>query len=247
MKKILLLNVILCSIIIASCGGTKLPDSTNPEEIFNAGLKFLEDEDYLEAKQMFELIILQYPASQFADDAQYYQGEVSYRREEFIMAAFNYNRLRRQYPGSPFSKDALFKSALSYYRISPPYDRDQENTRKAIEAFQEFQYLYPDDKLKQDASDKIQEMRNKLAYREYFTGLLYRKLDSPRSSVIYFDAVINNYQDTDYYEPAFFSKIEVLIFMKKSKEAESIIIAYKSNFPKSDKIPELDKMLSNIK
>lgn len=243
--KIILFAYALVAII--SCGSTKTTDLTNPEDIFNAGVKYLEEEEFPEAKRMFELISMQYPASQFADDAQFYQGELSFKKEEFILAAFNYNRLRKQYPSSFYVKDALYKTAMSYYRLSPSYDRDQEYTHKAIETMQEFQYLYPDDKLFIDASDKIKELRNKLAFRELFTAGLYMKLDNPRSAVIYYESVINSYSDTEHFETAFIGKIDALIYMKKVTEAESMIIAYKANFPQSNKFKEIDKKLENIK
>lgn len=247
MKVIKLLLIALAIVFIYGCGSTNTTDLTNPEDIFNAGVKYLEEEEFPEAKRMFELISMQYPASQFADDAQFYQGELSFKKEEFILAAFNYNRLRKQYPSSIYVKDALYKTAMSYYRLSPTYDRDQEYTRKAIETMQEFQYLYPEDKLFQDANEKIKELRNKLAYRELFTAGLYMKLDNPRSAIIYYESVINSYSDTDHYEEAFWGKIEALVFMKKVKDAESMAIAYKANFPESAKIKELDKMIDTIK
>lgn len=245
MKIYILLFVLL--IFVISCGTTREFDSSNPESIFKAALAYHNDEDYTEATRLFNLVILQFPGSQWADDAQYYQAENSFKKEEFILAAYYFNRLRKQFPGSTFYKDAVYKTALSYYRLSPPYDRDQEYSQKAIEYFQEFQYLFPQDSMYKDCSDKIMELRNKLAYREFFTAELYRKLESPNSSVIYYDVVINKYADTQYYEPAFFGKIEALIFMKKRKEAESMILAYKNNFPQSDKISKLDNMLNNLK
>lgn len=242
-----LLLLAICVIIVSSCGSTIPTDLTNPEEIFNSGVKYLDDEDYLEAKKMFDLIIFQYPASQYADDAQFYQGELSYKKGEYILAAFNYNRLRKQYPSSMYVKDALYKTAMSYYKLSPSYDRDQEYTNKAIETLQEFQYLYPKDELFGDVSNKIQELRNKLAYRDLFTAQLYSKLDNPRSALIYYESVINNFSDTDSYEPAFMGKIKALILMKKEKEAESMIIAYKANFPESINFDMLDRLLRSIK
>jgi len=247
MKSLKIILFALAILIVAGCGSTNTTDLTNPEEIFNAGVKYLEEEEFPEAKRMFELISMQYPASQFADDAQFYQGELSFKKEEFIIAAFNYNRLRKQYPSSIYVKDALYKTAMSYFKLSPNYDRDQEYTHKAIETLQEFQYLYPDDELFKDVSEKIQGLRNKLAYRDLFTAELYMKLDNPRSANIYYESVINSYSDTDSFEAAFFGKIESLVFMKKKKDAESMIIAYKANFPKSEKFDKLDKMLEGIK
>ncbi len=95
------------------------------------------------------------------------------------------------------------------------FERDQEYTVKAIESFQEFQYLYPDkDSLFSVASEKISELRTKLAHREYFTATLYRKLNAPLAAKIYFDRVINDYDDTEYYEPAYFEKLKCFLKWK---------------------------------
>ncbi len=70
------------------------------------------------------------------------------------------------------------------------------------------------------------------------------KLDSPVSAVIYYDSVINSYSDTQYYEPAFYGKIVALVYMKKYREANSTFLAYRTNFPNSTRIPEIEKMLA---
>ncbi|MBX3044105.1 MAG: outer membrane protein assembly factor BamD [Candidatus Kapabacteria bacterium] len=216
---------------IISCGGMKTPENLNAEQVFNDGVKLFENGDYLEAKQYFDIIKLQYPASQYADNAQYYLAEINYKRSEYILAAFNYSMLRRVYPGSPYSKESLYKNALCYFQLSPSYDRDQEYTTKAIESFMEFQYLYPDDSLNIESGKRIAELRDKLAYREFFTAELYRKMESPRASVIYYDAVINNFSDSKYYEDSYIGKIEALYFMKRYDQAVSIIRAYSTQFP----------------
>lgn len=243
MKKILLF---LLLISVVACSSHKTPENINAEQVFSKGVELYNNEDYLEAKQYFDIIKLQYPASQYADDAQYYLAEINFHRDEFILAAFNYSMLRRVYPGSSHSKESLYKNALCYYNLSPSFDRDQEYTSKAIESFMEFQYLYPDDSLNVESSKRISELRDKLAYREYFTAILYRKMDSPRASVIYFDAVINNYSDTKYYEDAFIGKIEALYFMKKYDQLVSIIRAYASQFPNGKAISNNSKILQEI-
>lgn len=245
MKYILFL-IILSATVISSCSGTKTPENVNAEQVFNKGKELFNIGDYLEAKQYFDIIKLQYPASQQSDDAQYYLAEINFNRDEYILAAFNYNMLRRVYPGSPYSKESLYKNALCFYKLSPTYDRDQEYTTKAIESFMEFQYLYPEDSLNIESSKRIAELRDKLAYREFFTAGLYRKMDSPRASVIYYDAVINNYSDTQYYEDAYIGKIEALYYMKKYDQAVSIIRAYATQFPNGKAINRNNQIINEI-
>lgn len=246
MKIKLLLPLIILSIILFSCKSTDNFDTRDAEAVYKKAVEYFENENYLEARNLFEMIKLQYSATEWADDAQYYLGEIAFKRKEYILAAFNYNQLRRSYPGSIYSKISLYKTALSFYELSPKFDRDQEYTKKAIQAFQEYQYIYPDDSLYNEASNKINELRNKLAYRDFFTAGLYRKLDSPHSALIYYNSVIKDFNDTEYYEPSFLGKIEVLIEMEKFDEAKSTIQAYKKNFIKGKFLKEIEELEKKI-
>jgi outer membrane protein assembly factor BamD len=249
MKKttIFLFPVLAGLIIFSSCNSVKNPSEfTSADMIFAEGVKLFENEDYIEAKKFFDVIKLQYPASQFADDAQYYLSETSFKREEFIIAAYNYSTLRKIYPTSNYAKESLFKTALCYYNLSPPYDRDQEYTKKAISTFLEYHLVYPNDSLKSNIEAYIVEMRNKLAHREYFTAELYRKLGSPLSSLIYYETVISDYDDTEFYEPAYLGKIETLVLVKRVDEAKALIDVYKRKFPKSVHLNELQTIENNL-
>jgi outer membrane protein assembly factor BamD len=215
-----------------------------PDGIFQAGLKEFEDKNYLEAQKLFEIIKLQYPASQYADDSQYYLAEIEFKKEKYIMASFNYNLLRRLYPGSEYSQLSLFKSALSLYKQTPKFDRDQDYTKKALTAFQEFQNLYPKDSLFNEANKLIEDLRNKLAEREFSVAELYKKLEYFKSSLVYYDSVINDYEDTKFFEQAYIGKISVLIKIKKYEEALSLIDLYTKSFPQSNYKTDISELKS---
>lgn len=233
-------------IMILSCNTSNKPENRNADQVFNDGVKYFKDEDYMKAKQYFELIKLQYPASEFADDAQFYMAEIYFQRKEYILGAFTYNNLRKIYPGSEYNQEALYKAALCYYELSPTFDRDQDYTRQAIQAFQEFQYIYPSDSLTSKAAERIDELRDKLAQKEFFTAGLYLNMDLPRSAEIYYNSVINNYDDTKYVEDAFKGKVEVLIYMKKFQEAKETIQIYKNRYPKGKLFEEINSLAKSL-
>jgi outer membrane protein assembly factor BamD len=242
-------NILFAAILafIVSCGSTsKTPEANTAESVFNKGLAAFKDEEWLEAQNLFDVINLQYPASQFADDAQYYIAECGYKRKEYVMAAFNFNRLYRTYPRSEYAKSSLYKAALCYFELSPDCDRDQEYTTKAIAAFSTFQAFYPMDSLSKEASSKIVDLRNKLAERSFNTAVLYKKIYSPNSSIIYYDEVINNFPDSKFCESAFIGKIETLIQMKKTSDAKSIIEVYKKTYPSGSKIDYVKNLEVNL-
>lgn len=234
-------------LITIACSSIDQDIPTSAQDAYDKGMKYYNDEDYLEAKRLFEVIKLQYPASEYADDAQFHVSQIYYNREEYIYAAYNFNQLRKTYPNSPFVKNALYNGAMCYYELSPTYDRDQEYTQKAIKAFMEFQYLYPKDSLYNEASAKLTELREKLAEREFFTAELYLKLSSPKSAIIYFDQVIENYEDTSFYERDYVGKVKALVQMKRYDEANGLVDLYRKMFTSGQMRGDIQKIELELK
>lgn len=244
MKYIILLTI---SIFLASCGSSINTRNMSAENLYNKGLELKEEEDYLESQKMFDLIKLQYPASQYADDAQFNLAELDFLRGKYILAAFNYNSVRRVYPSSEHNKASLYKKALCYYKLSPPFERDQQYTHKAISSLLEFQGTYPNDSLAKDANEKILEMRSKLAHRQFSTAELYKKLDDPKAAIVYYDIVINQYDDTKYYEDSYWGKVQSLHKMSRYDEATTIIQLYERAFPDGQYNSSMTDLMSEEK
>jgi len=237
----------LLFLIIISCSSDKTDKTPTPESVYNQAMEYFNDENYFKAKQKFDIIKLQYPASEYAEKAQYYIAECEYFEGNYILAAFNYNNLRRIYPSTSYSKEAMFKAAKCYYELSPSYERDQEYTFKAIESLQEFQYIYPNDSLSTESSKLIEELRDKLGHKQFQIAEIYMKLEAPRAALIYYDEVINNYDDTKYFEDAFFGKIKALEFMNRFDEAFGLIDIYKRKFPTGVHIDMIQELVKSMK
>jgi outer membrane protein assembly factor BamD len=231
LKNIVSLAYLMIATILLSCSGVKQSgEIRDAETAFTAGVEAFKGEDYFEAQRLFDVIRLQFPTTQYADDAQYYLGEISFARKEYVMAAFNYGMVRRSYPTSSLNKPALFKTGMCYFELAPPADRDQDYTKKAISSFSEFQAIYPSDSLYEEAGKRINELRNRLAERELITAELYRNLYSNRSALIYYDVIIDDYPDTEHYETAFAGKIESLVALRRYDDAKSMIELYRKRF-----------------
>ncbi len=173
-------------------------------------------------------------------------AEISFKKKEYILSSFHYGRLRALYPGSKYAKSSLYKSAYSQYLLSPKFDKDQDYTKKAIKTFQEYQFYYTEkDSLYEAASKIIQELRDKLGEKDFRIAELYKLMDSPRAAIVYYDTVINDYDDTSFLEPALFGKIESLILMEKIDEANMTISTYKKLFPNGRYSPQISNLINN--
>lgn len=237
----------IVSLLVLSCSTTKKEEILSADELFTLAKKEYEKRKYENAEKYFDLLKLQFPASQYADDAQYYLGLISFDKGDYIMAAFHFSTLRRWYPNSEYSKEALFRTAMSYYNLSPSFDRDQEYTSKAIEYLMEFQNTYPGDSLAVLANNYLKELRNKLAYRNYFTAMLYYKWQSLKSSLIYLDIVLEDYSDTDYVEDAYWLKMTIYREKGLLLDLEELAKEYQTKFPNGKYLTEVRNFLQSRK
>jgi len=187
------------TLFIAACSDSaQTLKGGSSEERFLKGKAAFDDEDYEEAQQIFNAIILQDPASDYADDAQFYLAESYYRDGDYKLAAFNYNRLRTSFPNSPFYKQAFFQSGESYYNSSLSYDRDQRESRYAIDVFKSFSSIYAADSLARTARARVAELQEKLAQKDYSTAQLYVRMEDYKAAIVYYDRVIELYPETQY-------------------------------------------------
>jgi outer membrane protein assembly factor BamD len=201
---------------------------------------------YEKARQLFEVIVLQDPASEYADDAQFYLAESYFRNEDYKLAALNYGRLRTSFPSSPFYKLALFRAAQSYDNSSLPFDRDQKDTRYAIDQYEGFISLYPSDTLVGEARQRRLALRTKLAQRDYSIAEQYAKIDEYKAALLYYDRVIDLYPETEYFQQATLGKSRALRELNRPSEALDVLNHFIDEHPSSTMLSEARKLKSEI-
>jgi outer membrane protein assembly factor BamD len=216
------------------------------EERFAEAKALFDNGDYLEARQQFELIRVQYPGTAVSAEAQYYLAECHYMRGEYLLAAYEFNEFLRFYLSNQKAPDARFKVAMSNYSQSPDWSLDQKNTLLAIEAFQTFIEYYPTHRLVPEAEGKIKELKNKLAKKQYETGILYMKMEDYKAALTYFDELLDKYYDSDYAGLAQLKKVEVQIARKRYGEAKFELDKFLVKYPDSTLKDDAEKMRSEI-
>ncbi len=244
MKKILPLFVVL--LFLAGCSSSIDTSNLGEDERFQYAMKLFNNEDYLEAVDEFQAIILQFPGSQFVDDAHYFLAMCRFNRDEYLLAAFEFSRLIKNIPASEYVPDAQFKLAESYYKLSPPSSLDQRYSKNAIAEFQAFIEFFPINEKVTEAELKIFELNEKLAKKEYEAALIYERMDYSIGAIFYFDSVIDTYHDTRYAPMAMYRKIKLLEQRERVKEAVSEIDKFLLRYRNDSRISELELLRSNL-
>ena len=243
-KLVILLS--LTVVLFWSCSSSVVVSELTPEEHLKYSIKLYEEEDYLEAVKEFESILLQYAGSSLIDDAQYYLGLTRYKREEYIIAAYEFSKLIKNMPASSFVADAQFMLAECYYGLSPNYNLDQVYTKKAIEEYQVFIDFFPLNERVHKAEEKINELNEKLALKDFTIAKIYEKMDYYTASMKYFDYVVETYHDTEYASKALFRKIMLLMEREREDEALADMKKFMLLFPDSEEAVEIIELKNSL-
>jgi TolA-binding protein len=124
------------------------PAAGNLQAIYDSGLRLYNDNPR-EAIGVFAQVLEMAPASDLADNAEYWTGECYYKLEEFQPALDAFKRVFN-HPGSNKMEDAQLKIGMTYRMLNR---RDE-----AIAAFREYLSKYPDGQHVADARRHLAEL-----------------------------------------------------------------------------------------
>jgi outer membrane protein assembly factor BamD len=233
-------------LIFVGCGSSKDSTALTPDERWERAQSAFINEDYLDAIEDLKIITLQFQGSGYGDSAQMMLAESYYRRKEYILAQYEFENLIRSRAGSKLLPRARYKLGMCFYRLSSQSSLDQQNTRRAIDAFQTYIEYSPADSLVPDVEGKIRELNNKLAEREFTIAELYMTMEYYRAAVIYYDVVLEKFHDSDLADDAQLGKARAMFMRKKYPEARDEITRYLTRYPSSDRRGEGEKLQKDI-
>jgi outer membrane protein assembly factor BamD len=153
-------------------------------------------------------------------------------------------------------KEAAFLSAKSYYMAAPKYSIDQQDTFKALEAFQNYINDYPNSELSAEANKFHQELTYRLEIKDFEVAKQYYHTGYYVSAITAFDTFNEEHlgsilkEDALYYK--FKSSYELGLnstIIKKSSRLKDAKVAYdkfEKSFPESKKIKEMQNNLKEI-
>lgn len=210
MKKLSLL--LLFVIILASCRSQQLIRPGDTLQVAYAKAYSLYDEEkWDDAISAFETVISIGRGTDIGRDSQYYLAESYYNNRQYLIAASEYERYATSFPNDPRLEEVNYKTALSYYQLSPRYNVDQTHTNRALERFRLFMARHPNSDLVEDAGNKVEELQEKLARKHYESAEFYMRTKRYRAAATYYDIVIDRFPGTTWAEQALVDQIDAYI------------------------------------
>lgn len=225
--------ILLVLPLLVACGNDA-QEQLSAKEIFDKGLAYYEEGEYVRAITEFNNLSYIAAGTEYEDQAKFYLGMSYFKDEKFLLSAESFDLLIRTNPGSDLLPDAYYYKAIAYYKMSPRFELDQTYAIQAIIEFQTFIDYFPTNERVKEALDKIDELRLKLAKKEFQNAKIYMKMEYFKSATVYYQYVIDRYYDTPFAEQAVVGKIESLAKRRKWDDLQIEYAKFLDKYPSSE-------------
>ena len=234
----LFLVCIFCLGLAAACSSTKeVEKPKTAEELYNQAHNDLDRTAYKKAAETFEKVELEHPYSKWATKAKIMGAYAYYKDQKYDDAILSLDRFIKFHPGN---KDITY---ACYYEQITGVEKDQENTRLALQALRQVITRFPNTEYAKDASLKLELTYDHLAGKEMEVGRYYLNQENYLSALNRFSVVVNDYQMTSHIEEALYRQVEIYTILGLKKEAGQAFRVLEYNYPKSKWTEDARKVL----
>ena len=146
------------------------------QEQYDLGMKQFDRGYYTKAIEQFNLVRNYYRDDPLAQMAEVAIADVYFKRGEWDLARYSYDRFRTRYPLHEKASYATFQMGMTLYKKAPNWaSRDQKWTSQAIQAWDGFEKQYPNSEYVGEVQEKRQECLERLAKKEWIIADFYAK------------------------------------------------------------------------
>lgn len=212
--------------------------------------------NYKRANRIFEQIVPEYRGKPQAQKLMFLYADTFYELKNYLSSGYQFERFAETYPESEKLQEALFKSAKSYYHLSPEYNLDQTDTHKAIEKLQAFINRFPESENLDEANDLVTQLRVKLEEKAYSIAKGYHRRLDYIAAMAAFDNFIERYPGSPFTEMALFYKFDSAYkyamnsyryaMEERLATAEEYYEEYVEDFPEGEFMKEATASLTEI-
>lgn len=277
MVRKILVSAVLAGVVLASSGchhKVQNPlanvDSKQPDKsLFDRSMDSMKKGRYQEARTLLETLINTYPDSEYIARAKLALGDAWYNeggKAAWQQAESEYKDFQTFFPNLPEASEAQLKIASMHYREMEKPDRDYAEAQRAADEYKQLIQTYPDSPLVPQAKQKLREVQEILAERQYRIAHFYFLRDNLAASQARLQSLTDSYPLYSQSDEALFelgniyekeaasmkkqkvpeAQREKMVaqFEKKAIEAYSKII---TRYPATDRVGDAKRRLEALK
>ena len=247
----------LVILLMGSCGEyNKVLNKGLNADRYKMAVDLYEEGDYKKAIPLFEKLVGPYSGKPQMERIQFMMSNSYYNTEDYALSSYYFSKFIVNYPESSKVQESAYLSAKSYFLATPKYSKDQQDTYKALTAFQSFIDKYPTSDLIPEANKYYEELNIKLEKKYFEIAKQYYHTEKYNAAIVAFDTFNEEYLGSQFKEEALFIRFKSAyelgmqsILSKKEERLGNAKFAYSKfnrSFPESEYKNDADKMLTDI-
>ncbi len=209
--------------VTAACTNKKVNNpladvsSKQPDKVlFDRAMDAMKHNRFDVARLSLETLINTYPDSEFIARAKLAMADSWYAEggsTSLAQAEIQYKDFETFFPNMPEAAEAQLKIANIHYQQMEKPDRDYTHAMRAEEEYRQLIMQWPDSKLVPQAKQRLREVQEVIAEREYRVGRFYYLRESYPAAIARLRSLVDKY-------PLYSKADEVLYLLGQSYEGE---------------------------
>ncbi|MEM1044289.1 MAG: outer membrane protein assembly factor BamD [Bacteroidota bacterium] len=194
--------LLLLAALAAGCSSGNRVASDTPEAAFEKGLELYERGKYDRAIEYFQHVFDFGRTNPRAGDAQFYLAQSYFKTKQYLLSANEFTRFVELYRTDERVEEGEYLRAMSYVRLSPPYQLDQTDTQTALTYLRLYLSKYPEGAYAAELAGHTEELRAKLARKRFEIAGLYERRGLHEAAAISYEGVLERYPDSAFADDA---------------------------------------------
>jgi outer membrane protein assembly factor BamD len=197
------------------------------------GQREFEEGAYGDATETLERLQSVFPSFEQGPEVQMLLARAYFEDEKYIIAEAEYTTFLNRYPGHASAGEAALGVCRAYERLSPISQRDQTFTERAVQTCRNVVNDYAGTPAAGEAGRIAGEMQSKLARKVYESADWYLSRDLNDSAIIYFEALLERYPNTEWAPRALIGLMEAYTEIGYEDEVEAARERLLTRYPDS--------------
>jgi outer membrane protein assembly factor BamD len=249
-----LVALVIAAVLAPSCASRETePPIGTPEPdkfLIDRGTESLQNEKWFTAREYFRRLVDGYPQSVYRADAKLgigdtYIGEGT--TEAFIFAQNEFREFLTFYPTHDRADYAQYRLGLAHFEQMLGPDRDQTQTKAAIDEFEAFVKRFPQSTYLPEVQQKLREAKDRLSESDYRVGRFYYTIRNYAGAIGRFQEILKRDPEFTRRDAVYFHLAESLL---KSDLAAAALPYYErlvTEFVQSEYLEEAKRRIAELK
>ncbi len=202
-RRIIVALLLGAMLLVAGCTNKRVKnpianiDSKQPDKVlYDRAMDAMKHNKYDVARLSLQTLINTYPDSEYVARAKLAIGDSWYAEggsAAWTQAESEYKDFQTFFPNMPEAAEAQMKIANIHYKEMEKPDRDYTHAKRAEDEYRQLILQYPDSKLVPEAKERLLQVQEVLAEREYLIGHFYYMREAWPAAIARFKSLVDTY------------------------------------------------------